>query len=232
MSRGGDALARLLGSLGGSKVGIQQADALIDGLQQPRVSALASLLGQQVTTSGLFYESHLAQWVRGRYPLARLHAEPQAGLGASGHDRNAGTDSAPGAGGTSDRAGAAVDPRLAAVVRQQAEMLASGVFQWQGQAWPGVPMRWQIQERSNETGDTSDERLTHTTSLSLELAGLGTFEARLSVGEDRVRIAAWAEDGPGRNLLAADLKTLRNRLQQAGFSEPTVHLLTEPGHER
>lgn len=234
LSRGGDALARLLGTLGAGQHAIHQAGPLADGLQQPRASVLAGLLGQQITASGLFYESHLAQWVRGRYPLAKLQAEPQAGLNAPGGNPNTSPESTSGAGTASDRPGVApsADPRLAAIVRQQAEILASGVFQWQGQAWPGVPMRWQVQERPEQDGDAASQGFTHTTSLSLELAGLGAFEARLSIGEGRVRIAAWAEQGPGRTLLAADLKTLRNRLQQAGFSEPVVHLLTESDHER
>lgn len=38
---------------------------------------LAPLLGKAVTESGLFYESHQAQWVAGKLPLANLLQEPQ-----------------------------------------------------------------------------------------------------------------------------------------------------------
>ncbi|MCX7945894.1 MAG: flagellar hook-length control protein FliK [Hydrogenophilus sp.] len=37
-----------------------------------------SQLADSVTTSGLFYESHLARWVEGRHPLTELRREPQA----------------------------------------------------------------------------------------------------------------------------------------------------------
>lgn len=40
-------------------------------------TALAPVLGKAVTESGLFYESHQAQWVAGKLPLASLLQEPQ-----------------------------------------------------------------------------------------------------------------------------------------------------------
>ena len=40
-------------------------------------SQLAPILGKAVTESGLFYESHQAQWVAGKLPLASLLQEPQ-----------------------------------------------------------------------------------------------------------------------------------------------------------
>ncbi|WP_059412394.1 flagellar hook-length control protein FliK [Cupriavidus basilensis] len=43
--------------------------------------ALAAALAQQVGQSGLFYESHLGQWVNGTQPLDALMREPQAALG-------------------------------------------------------------------------------------------------------------------------------------------------------
>jgi hypothetical protein len=51
-------------------------------LAQPPVSAqdLLPALKTAVTQSGLFYESHQAQWVTGKLPLASLLHEPQARL--------------------------------------------------------------------------------------------------------------------------------------------------------
>ncbi|MFC4486229.1 flagellar hook-length control protein FliK [Tepidiphilus baoligensis] len=40
------------------------------------VQRLATALQDSVQRSGLFYESHLARWVRGQYPLESLRAEP------------------------------------------------------------------------------------------------------------------------------------------------------------
>lgn len=43
-----------------------------------KASELVSALKQAVANSGLFYESHLRQWVEGKMPLATLQQEPQA----------------------------------------------------------------------------------------------------------------------------------------------------------
>ncbi|WP_420998381.1 flagellar hook-length control protein FliK [Cupriavidus sp. 30B13] len=43
--------------------------------------ALAAALARQVGQSGLFYESHLGQWLNGTQPLETLMREPQAALG-------------------------------------------------------------------------------------------------------------------------------------------------------
>ncbi|MCU9952360.1 flagellar hook-length control protein FliK [Burkholderia sp. BKH01] len=49
----------------------------------PSVAALRAALAQAVSESGLFYESHLAQWLAGQRPLAALMREPQARLTAA-----------------------------------------------------------------------------------------------------------------------------------------------------
>lgn len=46
------------------------------------VAALASALASTVAETGLFYESHLAQWLSGGYPAEALLKEPQARLAA------------------------------------------------------------------------------------------------------------------------------------------------------
>ncbi|AJG22179.1 flagellar hook-length control protein FliK [Cupriavidus basilensis] len=46
-----------------------------------QASSLASALARQVGQSGLFYESHLGQWLNGTRPLDSLMREPQALLG-------------------------------------------------------------------------------------------------------------------------------------------------------
>ncbi|WP_175796197.1 flagellar hook-length control protein FliK [Burkholderia anthina] len=50
----------------------------------PPVAVLHAALAQAVSESGLFYESHLAQWLAGQRPLAALLREPQARLASLG----------------------------------------------------------------------------------------------------------------------------------------------------
>ena len=236
LSRGGNALARLLGDVGlkadsPAAPAVTRAQPLAVGA--PRAPALAPMLAQQVTGSGLFYESHLAAWVRGQFPLARLIDESKTRLGpdsGSGSGATAGGSQASSdAGASQSAATASIDPRLATLVRQQIELLAGGVFQWQGEAWAGVPMRWSIEsEREGESAEV-EAVAPATTELSLDLPGIGAFEARLRVAGDHVTVTAWAQNGPGRDLVAADLGTLRRRLRDAGFGESSVRLVTEAG---
>lgn len=46
-------------------------------LQQNHAPLVPSQLADTVRQSGLFYESHLARWVQGSYPITELQAEPQ-----------------------------------------------------------------------------------------------------------------------------------------------------------
>ncbi len=63
------------------------------------VAALASALSNAVSGSGLFYESHLAQWLAGQRPLADLAGEPQQQLtrGGAGAESQAASSGAAGA---------------------------------------------------------------------------------------------------------------------------------------
>ncbi|HYP71844.1 MAG TPA: hypothetical protein VEP93_13235, partial [Variovorax sp.] len=54
--------------------------ALWAARRAPDSVALASTLSQQVSGSGLFYESHLAEFATGARSLAQMQREPQAGL--------------------------------------------------------------------------------------------------------------------------------------------------------
>ncbi|MGU7783422.1 flagellar hook-length control protein FliK [Burkholderia sp. PU8-34] len=62
-----------------------QPDRAVSAAQSARDASVATLrasLAQAVGESGLFYESHLAQWLAGQRPLAALLREPQARLPA------------------------------------------------------------------------------------------------------------------------------------------------------
>ncbi|CAN0624072.1 Flagellar hook-length control protein-like protein [Burkholderia multivorans] len=58
----------------------QHAQATQAAQSSGPVAALRAALAQAVNDSGLFYESHLAQWLAGQRPVAALEREPQARL--------------------------------------------------------------------------------------------------------------------------------------------------------
>ncbi|RJS95193.1 flagellar hook-length control protein FliK [Salinisphaera sp. Q1T1-3] len=224
-------MARLLGVIGDNATStpVHGAHPLSAGRPQP--TALATMLAQQVTGSGLFYESHLAALVRGEMSRTRVMREAEmrleqaatSGSERTANDRHAARD----AGGTNTT----IDPRLAPLVRQQLELLAGNVFQWQGEAWSGTPMRWSIEQPPERHGEaaTPEPTTAHEaiTSLSLTMPGLGLVEAKLRLGTEAVEIDVWTESDTGRRLLAADRETLRRRLRDAGLGEATVRLISE-----
>jgi hypothetical protein len=137
---------------------------------------LAAALARTFAGSGLFYESHQAQWVAGERSLDSLRQEPQGKLvplnGVS--QPAAGTEpasarapaaeaarlsspamreaapppAAPAAGqaGGSVLAGV-VDPAAAGMVQQQLAALDAGSAGWSGLVLPGVSARITVQER-------------------------------------------------------------------------------------
>ncbi|WP_028221853.1 flagellar hook-length control protein FliK [Paraburkholderia oxyphila] len=64
--------------------GAQAAQGAALAAQSGPVAALAATLAQTVASSGLFYESHLAQWLRGQRTPGELADEPQNHLTGDG----------------------------------------------------------------------------------------------------------------------------------------------------
>ncbi|WP_175923637.1 flagellar hook-length control protein FliK [Burkholderia latens] len=67
-------------SAGSPAADVAAARAAAAASPAPPIAALRAALAQAVGESGLFYESHLAQWLAGQRPLAALMREPQARL--------------------------------------------------------------------------------------------------------------------------------------------------------
>ncbi len=92
-----------------------------------------------------------------------------------------------------------------ALVRQQLELLAQPAFRWSGEAWPAVPMDWEIQEdeRQPATGDDAVPR-SWSTRLALTLPTLRDIEVRISLSGNalQVRLAA-SEDATCERLSKA-----------------------------
>ncbi|MDR3097557.1 MAG: flagellar hook-length control protein FliK [Paraburkholderia sp.] len=81
-ANGGTAGAQ--GAASSSSQGAQAARGAALAAQSPPVAALAASLAQTVASSGLFYESHLAQWLRGQRTPGALADEPQNRLTGGG----------------------------------------------------------------------------------------------------------------------------------------------------
>ena len=206
---------------------------------------LAGALARTFSGSGLFYESHQAQWVAGERSLDSLRQEPQGRLpplpavtaGALDAARMASAGlreptaptqpiSAPTQPvsvppqGSSPLAGV-VDPASASLVQQQLATLDAGSAGWTGLVLPGVPARIAVQERPRPSGEETDAApeaaADWSTTVSVTLPRLGTIDARLLLRGDRVMLSVAAGEGPGGDELAAARQQLLDALAAAGL---------------
>ncbi|GAB3671662.1 flagellar hook-length control protein FliK [Salinisphaera aquimarina] len=245
LSRAGATIATLLGRLAQTSAPPAPIRApLLGPASTPSPATLALILSQQVSHSGVFYESHLLQWLEGRRPINQLREEPQAQLtrsettaAAAARAVVSAVDSGDADGGRPSGQGhhtlsTLVDDRLLALVRQQLDTLNQSIFRWQGQAWPDVSLDWQIEhEESGESEPApvpEDVAARYSTSLRLELPHLGTVEVRLALAARQVQVFAWAERPEGAAMLGADTATLVDRLERAGCGQASVRLIRDP----
>ncbi len=224
--------------------GVAQAWAqLATTLGQPGALAarFAQALSQSVQTSGLFYESHLAQLAAGKATPQELRQEPQGRIppqpAAPGGTAQSAQQAAPGpnapatagggtgpdtaqAPGTAGQAHAApvpgIDPQAQLLVRQQLEVLANQAFVWQGEAWPGADMQWEVRRRPQDDEEDRDFQEDHwSTRLNLHLPTLGDVQARLSLSGDQLVMRLTAPQSAER--LGQAIEPLRARLLAQGL---------------
>ncbi|KNY10392.1 hypothetical protein AKG08_11820 [Achromobacter piechaudii] len=202
----------------------------------PSARLLGQALRQALQTSGLFYESHLTDMVFGRTNPDALKKEPQANLPkdsaqqtanaarsraeAPAANRTAGGADAPSGAGTSSTPApgtpvAGIHQDLTVLVRQQLDVLANQSLTWQGEAWPGTPMEWEV-ERDPYGGDPDSATPTWATRLKLDLPRLGLVDARLNLAGDQIVLQLVAPLAAGEINNASD--QLRSRLLAAGLT--------------
>lgn len=170
----------------------------------PSARALGQALRTALQTSGLFYESHLTDMVFGRSNPAQLQLEPQAKLTKAGVPTDAegarpradapaanrASADAPATPGSSSAPApgtpiSGIHQDLTLLVRQQLDVLANQTLTWQGEAWPGTPMEWEV-EREPYGGDPDSAVPTWATRLKLDLPRLGLVDARLNLAGDQI----------------------------------------------
>lgn len=107
-----------------------------------------------------------------------------------------------------------LDPATHVLVRQQLETLANQSVTWQGEAWPGTEMEWEVQRREPEEANP-DETETWATRLKLQLPGLGEVQARLSLSGSQLIMHLVSSEGA--SLMADHTDMLRQRLNLQGL---------------
>ena len=182
---------------------------------------LALALAQTLAASGLFYESHQAEWVAGKRDLAQIRQEPQARLTLIAPRPEARAAAAEAAVELPAAAGAAreqqtIHPRTVPLVQQQLAALDSARVLLQLEVWPKQWMQWEVEEHHSGAGREADAPQSWNTQLRLQLPQLGELKAALSLGSDGVRIRLEAASAASAALLRDHSSSLQAALAAAG----------------
>jgi len=183
-------------------------------LQQPPT---AGRLAQAVSQSGLFYESHLAEWALGRRSLEALRSERPAQPGAL-------PGAAPSAGDAATERARPGEPgvvnSLLPVIKEQLNTIDSNRFTLYGLVWASQPAELTIaQEYANSSSrsERQDIQAAWTTTLKLRLPALGRVEAAMLLTDQHLRLSIATEARSDARLRAA-LKTLADAFEARGLA--------------
>lgn len=190
-------------------------------INQPQFPAL---LQQAMAHSGLFYESHQAQWIAGKRPLEQLLKEPQSRLGATASSSNASSPESmalsevePTATGILRSADTPVHAQSLTLVQQQLNVLETGQLTWRGEVWPGQPVTWDITQQPSPGNETTESPRWQTR-LRLTLPKLGEIIATIGFDTRGVQIALNARDAETLVLMQNDRQPLAAAMETAGLN--------------
>ena len=164
---------------------------------------LAAVLKDAIGESGLFYESHVAEWSAGKRPLGDLQREPQMQRGAWPHASAAAT----------------TDPATAQFINLQLTSQEQGRVAWQGELWPGQHMAWQINRdapspRGQDDGEAPEPPWR--SALRLRFPLLGEISATLVLAGDQLHIQLQAGSSEVGTLLRSRAGALHHALEASG----------------
>jgi hypothetical protein len=178
---------------------------------------LASALAEAISGSGVFFQSHLAQWVGGTRDAASLLAEARAGAGQLAPD-TAGAMNLP----------AVPDSAGSAPLRQQIASFVTGELAFQFAAWPGQDATLAIGSEPEHDAPADPDERAYFARLETDLAELGPVRAVLRLNARGIDIELRAADPD----TAATLGCARDSLARA-FAAADLHAgRIEVRHER
>ena len=190
-------------------------------LEAPKT--IAHALQSTLSESGLFYESHQAQWVMGERSLDQLKLEPQNLPQAAEKIAAELTtklplrlDQAPD--NPALKADGIVKHDVLPVVRHQIETLETREFNWTGQIWPGQNMDWQVKEDEHRASSAAEiEPPAWNSRLRLTLPELGEVDAGLRLAASGVQITIKVAKPESESRMKAQVQQLQTALQANGI---------------
>lgn len=183
-------------------------------LAQPQ-GQLSPLLQQAPQASAAEVPTHLANALVTANKLAEGAAKPTDVAAAV---VSAGTEPSP-ANRSATMSAQLVAPDLLPLVQQQLEALASQTYVWNGQAWPGQTMRWEIVEENGgqQRQDGEPEQAPWQTRLTLTMPQLGEVRAALRISGGELTLSLSTLSNEAAIQLANGGDGLRNQMEAAGL---------------
>lgn len=194
---------------------VQGAKPLLPAAPQANHAGLSGQLQQALANSGLFYESHLAQWINGKKSLQQLQKAPQGKLPPF-------TPATPSTMG----AGQSVSPQSVPLIQQQLHVLETGTIQWRGEIWPNQTLEWDIAEQPPDYLEkaSAEESPRWQTRIRLQLPNLGEITAGLIISAQGLRIQVRARTDEIVNHLKDDHSALISALHIAGLTVQAMEI--------
>ncbi|MBC3870267.1 flagellar hook-length control protein FliK [Undibacterium oligocarboniphilum] len=171
------------------------------------VSKTAHLLQQQITHSGLFYESHLNEWVDGKRSLNDLQLEPQSQLSTLSAEQASNTNTI------------SSNKELTQLIQQQLHTLENQSVQWHGEIFPGQVMDWIIKkdnQHPSQYGHQEQSIPQWSSVVQFNLPTLGTVSATITLRGQHINFALQAENPETALLLTQQTNNLASSMSVAG----------------
>ncbi len=210
-------------------------------LAEPPVDStrVGHMLQQGLRDSGLFYESHLARWFGGDYPLESLLREPQGQLSRLKQPLPPQMPLSPQAeelaratmktgsldvmeamvkrAGISQLHEGVADQRLLPVVHEQLTALQNNQVLFRGDLFPGQRMEWSVNERDAHRNKQGGQERSWDTSLQINLPRLGAVKAKLKLDGTRVSVEFRTGESTSAEVLKTGRAGLAEQLEAAGL---------------
>lgn len=173
-----------------------------------QTAALAANLRQAIQSSGVFYESHVAQWASGKRPIEDLQKEPQ---GQVRQQARSGSDILQRADPTHSQLGQIINLQLNAL--EQHRLI------WQGQAWPGQDMQWEIMQedaQDKEQHEAQDNETAWQSTVRFQFRNLGGIAASIHVIGNQIHIQINTDSAQTADRLNAQSHLLKQSMLAAG----------------
>ena len=191
---------------------------------------LAGALHQSLGESGVFYESHVAEWSSGQRPLAVLAREPQMQRETPTTDTTpqraaAAVEGQARAGAPANTAG--IDKDTAQFINFQLNTHEQGRVAWEGQPWPGQAMRWEVSkdapDQRQRPGDAEAETPWRS-GVRLHFPLLGDIAATVVIHGGQLHIQVEAGSNQTGALLREQAPRLSDAMEAAGLALSSLNI--------